>query len=188
MSLAIRLGGAGGQGIVLAGLVLAEAAALAGRRVACTQAYGPESRGGASRSDVIISDAPIAFPTARRLDLLVALTQEACERFWAALAPAGVAVVDGGRVTAPSSGCAECHALPIVETARTVAGSPMSANVVALGIICGLTDVVPFAALEEAVVRRVPPSSRSLNLVALGAGQRLGLDARRVRAEAGGGR
>ncbi len=91
MSLAIRLGGAGGQGIVLAGLVLAEAAALAGRRVACTQAYGPESRGGASRSDVIISDAPIAFPTARRLDLLVALTQEACERFWAALAPAGIA-------------------------------------------------------------------------------------------------
>ncbi len=185
MRLAIRLAGAGGQGIVLAGLILGEAAAAAGRRVACTQAYGPESRGGPCRSDVIISDAPIAFPTARRVDVLVALTQEACNRSWEALAPAGVAIVDRDRVrTAP--GPVECHILPIIDTARTVAGSPMPANVVALGVVCGLTGAVPFEALRDAVARRVPAAARAVNLSALEAGRRLGAGARPIGAAAGG--
>ncbi|HYM91856.1 MAG TPA: 2-oxoacid:acceptor oxidoreductase family protein [bacterium] len=187
MTLAVRLGGAGGQGIVLAGLILAEAAALAGRRVVCTQAYGPESRGGASRSDVIISDQPIVFPMARRLDVLVALTQEACDRSWGALAPNGLAIIDAGRVTLPPRGPAECHALPVTGTARLVTGSTRSANIVALGAVCGLTGVVPRPALEEAVARRVPSASRGLNLAALGAGERLGVEARAAVA-AGGGR
>lgn len=185
MRLAIRLSGAGGQGIALAGLILAEAAVVAGRHVACTQAYGPESRGGASRSDVMISDGPIWFPAARRLDVLVALTQEACTRSWGTLVSTGVAVVDRGRVT-PPSGPAECHALPIVETARTVTGSTLAANIVALGVVCGLTDVVPFAALEETVARRVPASSRAANLRALQAGQSLGDQARAASAAPGG--
>lgn len=188
MKIAVRLGGAGGQGIVLAGLILADAAALAGRRVVCRQAYGPESRGGASRSDVLISDQPIAFPAARRLDVLVALTQEACERSWGLLASTGVAIVDAGRVAPPPSRPAECHVLPITATARTVAGSTQAANIVALGIVCHLTGVVPFEALEEVVARRVPPESRMLNLAALGAGHRLGTGAGRVQAGTGGGR
>ena len=173
MRLTIRLAGAGGQGIALAGLILAEAAALAGRHVACTQAYGPESRGGASRSDVIISDEPIAYPAARRIDVLVALTQVACERSWDALKPTGLAIVDGDRVK-PPSGSVSCFALPIVETARVVTGSPMPANIVALGIVCGLTDAAPLAALEETVARRVPASSLALNLQALETGRQLG--------------
>jgi 2-oxoglutarate ferredoxin oxidoreductase subunit gamma len=179
MSLAVRLSGAGGQGIVLAGLVLAEAAAASGLRVACTQAYGPESRGGASRSDVIVSDVPIAFPAASRLDVLVALTQEACNRFWDALASDGVAVVDG-RVRPPQGGGAACHALPIVETAQAITGSAVPANMVALGILCGLTGLVPFAALEEAAARRVPAATRAMNLAALDAGLRLGEAARKT--------
>jgi 2-oxoglutarate ferredoxin oxidoreductase subunit gamma len=185
VKLAVRLGGAGGQGIVLAGLILAEAAALAGRRVICTQAYGPESRGGASRSDVIISDRPIAFPVARRLDVLVALTQEACERFWGALAPTGVAIVDAGRVRLPLPGPAERYPLPIAGTARMVTGSARSTNIVALGAVCGLTGVVPRSALEEIVARRVPPASRELNLAALRAGERLGVEAREADAVGG---
>ena len=191
MRLAIRFGGAGGQGIVLAGLILADAAVLAGRRVVATQAYGPESRGGASRSDVIISDDPIAFPVARRVDVLVALTQEACVRLWGALSPTGVAIVDADRVTLPRSDSVGRHALPIIETARIVTGSTLAANIVALGIVRGLTGAVPHPALVEAVSRRVPAALRALNLAALAAGERLAADVRQTAvgalADAGGG-
>lgn len=185
MRLAVRLGGAGGQGIVLAGLILAEAAALAGRRVAATQAYGPESRGGASRSDVIISDQPVTFPVARRLDVLVALTQEACQRSLAAVAPEGIAILDSGRVAPPGNGAVVCHLVPITETARAASGSVMTANVVALGIVRAVTGVVPYAALRDAVTRRVPAASLAINLAALEAGERLGDAIRAAPAAAG---
>lgn len=172
MKVAVRFGGAGGQGIVLAGLILAEAAARAGRRVACTQAYGPESRGGASRSDVIISDGPILFPVARRLDVLVALTQQACEASWQAVAPHGVAVLDAGIV--PPAEEVTYHLLPLQDTARRITRSTLGANMVALGVVASLVDLVPPEALEEAVASRVPTASRSLNLAALEAGRALG--------------
>src|SRR5690242_11574729 len=120
MRLALRLGGAGGHGIALAGLILAEAAVAAGRRVVCTQAHGPESRGGASRSDLIISDERVAFPVPRRLDVLAVLTREAWERSRHALAPEGVAIVDAGCVAGEA---AAPYALPILEVARAIGGS-----------------------------------------------------------------
>jgi 2-oxoglutarate ferredoxin oxidoreductase subunit gamma len=176
--LAIRIGGAGGQGIVLAGLILAEAAVLAGRRVAATQAYGPESRGGASRSDVVISDQPVAFPVARRLDVLVALTQEACVRSLDALAPEGFAILDSGRVAPPGDCAAACYLVPISETARAASGSARAANVVALGAVRAMTGVVPYQTLRDAVARRVPAASLAANLAALEAGERLGEEIR----------
>lgn len=173
MTLTVRLAGAGGHGIALAGLILAEAAAAAGRRVVCTQAHGPESRGGASRSDVIISDTRVAFPVARRLDVLAALTQEAWERSRRALAPAGIAIVDAGRVAPAADDPAARHALPIIETARAITGSALSANMVVLGLLCDLAPAVPAEILEDTAARRVPEFSRALNLEAFRAGRRL---------------
>jgi 2-oxoglutarate ferredoxin oxidoreductase subunit gamma len=173
MTLVVRLGGAGGHGIALAGLILAEAAAAAGRRVVCTQAHGPESRGGASRSDVIISDHRVAFPVARRLDVLAALTQEAWERSKGALRPAGLAIVDAGRV-APAAGDPPVRcAAPIIETARAITGTALAANMVLLGLLCELTAAVPAEILEDAAARRVPEASRTLNLAAFRAGRAL---------------
>ncbi len=186
MKVAVRFGGAGGQGIVLAGLILAEAAALAGRRVACTQAYGPESRGGASRSDVIISDGPILFPVARRLDVLVALTQQACEASWQAVKPEGVAVLDTG-VVPPGDGVAHLL-LPLVDTARRITRSALGANMVALGVVASLVELVPPEALEEAVARRAPPASRPLNLALLETGRALGRSLREEASPLPGGR
>lgn len=173
MTLAVRFGGAGGQGVALAGVILAEAAVAAGRCVVCTQTHGPESRGGASRADVIISDRRVAFPVPRRLDVLAALTQQAWDRSKHALAPSGVAVVDSSRVTFAADDPPGGRALPIVETARVVTGSAVSANMVMLGLICELTAVVPADLLEDVAARRVPASSRALNRAAFQAGRQL---------------
>jgi 2-oxoglutarate ferredoxin oxidoreductase subunit gamma len=173
MRLAIRLGGAGGHGIALAGLILAEAAVAAGRRVVCTQAHGPESRGGASRSDVIISDERVAFPVPRRLDVLAALTHEAWERSRHALAPDGVAIVDAGCVAIAPSEAPVPYALPILETARAIGGSTRGANMVMLGLLCELTGAVPAGLLADAAARRVPELSRTVNLTAFDAGRKL---------------
>lgn len=168
----IRLAGAGGQGIGLAGVILAEAAIMSGRNAAQSQAYGPESRGGASRSDVVIADGDIGFPQAQALDVLVALTQEASEQFSAELRPTGMLVVDDRRVPDPPPGSWACRALPIEATAKA-SGGAVTTNIVALGALVELTGVVEPEALERAVVARVPARSRDMNLRALEAGMRL---------------
>ena len=168
--IAIRIAGSGGQGVVLAGVILAEAAVLAGRNAAQSQVYGPESRGGAARSDVVIADGEIGFPTAQVLDVLVALTQSASDRYSSDLKPAGLLVVDEQEVPDPPAGSWAARPLPIIATSVRVAGSPVAANVVALGVLVGVTGVVDAWALERAVVACVPPGSRELNLRALAAG------------------
>jgi 2-oxoglutarate ferredoxin oxidoreductase subunit gamma len=167
----IRLAGSGGQGIVLAGVILAEAAILAGKNAVQSQVYGPESRGGHARTDVVIADGEIGFPQAQRLDALVALTAEACERFASDLRPGGLLVADAKAVREIPEGGWECRRLPIAETAEK-AGSLLAANVVALGALAGLTGVVDAGALERAVAARVP-RQRELNLRALEAGREL---------------
>jgi len=168
----IRLAGSGGQGIGLAGLLLAEAAVLAGRNAAQSQVYGPESRGGASRSDVVIADGEIGFPKAGRLDALVALTQEAAERYCPDLRRGGLLLVDERRVPRPPVGEWECRSLPIEGTARSV-GSVVAANLVALGALLGVTGLLEPEALERAVSARVSARHRDLNVRALAAGRRL---------------
>ncbi len=165
----VRLAGAGGQGIGLAGLLLAEAAVMLGRNAAQSQAYGPESRGGASRSDVVIAEGEIAFPKATRLDVLVVLTQEACDRYRGELRPGGLLIVDARRVAVPPGTPFRVRALPFGEAARRV-GDPLAANLVALGALSALTGVVAPEALERAIDARVGPRYRELNRRALAAG------------------
>ena len=170
----IRLAGAGGQGIVLAGLLLAEAAVAAGRNATHAQAYGPESRGGASKAEVIISDGEIEFPCADRVDALVALTREAYDRYVSLLEPGGTLVVDRDQVPVESTNGFACHALPIAATAQQALGTTMGANLVALGAIVGLTAAVPVEAVERAVAARRPGGSAERALTAFRAGLALG--------------
>ena len=92
----IRLAGKGGQGLIKSGLILAEAAALEGKNVVQIQSYGPEARGGASRSDVIIGDTD--YPGVMSLDVLVALSQEAYDKYLPYVKPNGVVIFDSGLV------------------------------------------------------------------------------------------
>ncbi len=173
----IRLAGSGGQGVVLAGVILAESALASGRNATQSQAYGPESRGGASRSDVVIADGEIDYPTAQSLDVLVAMTQAAGDRFAGALRSGGLLVVDEQQVPRPPAGPWRCRPLPIVATAERTAGRRVAAGVVALGALVGLTGVVDGDALAGAVAARVPPRLREPNLRALAEGIRIGREA-----------
>jgi len=167
----IRLGGEGGQGIVLAGVILAEAAAIYdGRNATQTQMYGPESRGGASKSEVIISDDEIDYPKATAVDLLLALTQVAVDRYAVDLKPSGILVVDADKVLTPPPGSFQIHRLPILRTARDGVGKAMVGNIVSLGVIVGLSKAVSREAIERATLARVPKGTEELNRRALEAG------------------
>ena len=174
----IRLSGSGGQGLILAGKILAEAAAVYDNKNATqSQSYGPEARGGSSRSEVIVSDEEIDFPKAVNIDLLLAFTQEACDKYYKDLKDAGILLVDSGYVTNIPKGKFKVHSLPINEIAEKEVGKSLVANIVALGIITELTKVISQQAVESAILSRVPKGTEDLNLRAfrtgVGAAQKL---------------
>ncbi len=166
----IRLAGTGGQGMILAGIILAEAAAIgAGKNVAQTQSYGPEARGGASKAEVIISTAEIDYPKVIQADLLLAMSQEACDKYGREVKPEGWLIVDEGEVKRVPSH-PRLVRVPIIRTAEEVVGRRITANIVGLGVIVGLTGIVPREAIVQAVERRAPPGTKEVNLEALRAG------------------
>jgi 2-oxoglutarate ferredoxin oxidoreductase subunit gamma len=164
----IRLAGSGGQGLILAGIILAEAAGVYDGKFVCqTQSYGPEARGGASKSEVVISDGEIDYPKAIRPDVLLAMNQKSLEAFISDLQPGGLRLVDADLVKeAPAS---RVLALPFTRIAREL-GRAMAANIVALGALAQLTGAVSLQSLEAAVLARVPRGSEDLNRRALAAG------------------
>jgi 2-oxoglutarate ferredoxin oxidoreductase subunit gamma len=164
----IRLAGSGGQGLILAGIILAEAAGVYDGKFVCqTQSYGPEARGGASKAEVVISDAPIDYPKAIRPDVLLALNQKSIETFSSDLKPGGLLLVDADLVKEAPAG--RVLALPFTRIAREL-GRAMAANIVALGALIQLTGAVSLDSLTAAVLARVPKGTEDLNKKALAAG------------------
>jgi len=164
----IRLAGAGGQGLALAGIILAEAAMYDGKNTTYTQSYGPETRGGASRSEVIIADGEIDYPKVTQADLLLCLSQESCDKYFYNVKKDGVLIVDTNHVSrVPTS---RAYRVDITGLAVDVAGRAITANVVGLGLIVGLTGVVSRQAIEASVAAHVPQGTEELNLKALAAG------------------
>ncbi len=167
----IRLSGEGGQGMILAGIILAEAAAIYdGKNAIQTQSYGPESRGGASKAEVILDEGDIDYPEVRRPDILLAMTREACDKYAPALAPGGTLVVDEASVPDPPKVDGTVFKAAIATTAREELGKEIVANIVALGVLTALTGVVSRSAIERAVLSRVPKGTEDLNRRALEAG------------------
>jgi 2-oxoglutarate ferredoxin oxidoreductase subunit gamma len=168
----IRLSGAGGQGLVLAGHILAEAAALYDNNNATqSQSYGPEARGGASRSEVIISDGDIDYPKATHVDLMLALTQQACNKYVGDLRRGGILLVDSNEVTNLPHGDFKIYSAPIAEIAEREVGKKVVTNMVALGLIAELSQVVTTAAVEQALRKRVPKGTEEINLMAFRKGR-----------------
>lgn len=165
----IRFGGVGGQGIVLAGRLLGQAAAIFdGKEAVCTQTYGPEARGGASRADVVISDGPIDYPFVTEADALAVFFQEAYTKFRSRMKPDGILIIDTGLVKPVDDEKNVCG-LPATKIADEL-GSRLVTNVVVLGYLVGKTGVVSRESVEEAIRATVKKQHVELDLKALDAG------------------
>lgn len=175
----VRFAGSGGQGVILMGVILALAATRDRRHVVQTQSYGPEARGGYSRSDVVIANAPIDYPQIQGIDLLVALSAEAAARYVHMLSRNSVFIYDEDEVTDLSALPSTTTALgvPFARLALEETGRAQTTNILALGAVCGLTGVVSQASLEKAALSLVPPGTEELNLRALrrGLGEHAGV-------------
>ena len=165
----IRLSGSGGQGLILMGIILAEAIGIYdGKYVAQTQSYGPEARGGSSKSEIIVSDEEIDYPKVMRLDLLLAMNQRSCDEFYPDLKQDGLLIVDSTFVTQiPTS---KAFQVPFTRIAREKFKREVVANIIALGALAQLTPIVTGKAVESAVLARVPKGTEKLNRDALKAG------------------
>jgi len=164
-----RLCGSGGQGIILAGIILAEAAGICeGKYVAQVQDYGPAARGDSSKTDVVISDSEIYYPKSLQPDLLVALSQQAYNKHKHSLKEGGMLVVDSNNVRLDEGEAG--HAFPMTDIARDEIGSPQSVNMVALGVVAALDGAAKLESLKKSVKERVPDHTKKQNLAALMAG------------------
>ena len=168
----VRLSGSGGQGLILSGRVLAAALVLEGKRVAQSQSYEPTSRGGLSRSDLVIGNEIPDYPLVTALDYLVILDDCAAAVSTPVLRPGATVLADDLHVTEPPSGDFTVHRLPLAETARAL-GNVRATNMVALGALVGLTEICAFASLEQAVRGGVPKRFVELNLAAVDEGRQL---------------
>lgn len=174
----IRLSGAGGQGLILAGVILAEAiGTIDGKNAVQSQSYGPEARGGASRADVVISKEEIFYPKTMKLDLLLALTQEACDKYYPDLKEDGILIIDSHMVTQPP--VSDSYGFPFVQLAKDEIGVAMVANVISLGVICELTGIVSKHALTEVVKMRAPRGTEEKNMKALELGFKIARQAQK---------
>ncbi|HOZ01152.1 MAG TPA: 2-oxoacid:acceptor oxidoreductase family protein [Candidatus Syntrophosphaera sp.] len=159
----IRLSGSGGQGLILAGIILARAAVIDKRRVTQTQSYGPESRGGSSRADVIISDQEIYFPEATNFDCLLALTQEACDKYLFDLRDTGVLIIDTTYVKNLALAAENTYEVPFTDIAIEKLGSPISTNILSLAFLVKITGIVKEASLKQSIAESVKPAFVEIN-------------------------
>jgi 2-oxoglutarate ferredoxin oxidoreductase subunit gamma len=165
----MQLAGEGGQGVVLAAVILAEAAAMHdGKHAAQSASYGPEARGGLTKSEVVISAEEIDYPRVVEADLLLAMNQEACDKYLPMLKRDGILIVDSVNVERVPDARAYC--IPITRIAEETTGRAVTANVVAVGVIVALSGAVSPGAAEAAVAARAPRGTLELNLKALHAG------------------
>ena len=169
----IRIGGTGGQGLILSAKMLADALSSMGKRVAQSQTYEPTSRGGFCNSDLVVSEGEVDYPLATALDCLVLLDRMAVKPSWALLKPGALVIADTRLCPEIPAGDHRAHHLPLSRTAIEL-GSERVANIVALGALAALAGICERKVLEQAVRAETPKSFLDLNLDALAAGYRLG--------------
>ncbi len=167
--------GSGGQGVITAAIILAEAAVLYDDLIAVqSQVYGAEARGGATRSDIIISDSDIFFPKVNQPNVLVCLTQEAYVKFSTIIRPGGLLVTDQRYVQTWKKVDARQRELPIYDTVMDQIGKPIVFNICMLGALIALTGIVRAESIMKVLESRIPESFLDLNRRALQVGIDLG--------------
>lgn len=172
----LRLTGSGGQGLILAGIIIAEAAIIDGKNAIQTQSYGPEARGGASKAEVLVCEDPINYPKVQAPNLVLALTQIAADKYAHTITEEGILLVDDSLKISDSIKARKIIKAPMLSVAKDVVGKSIVANIVAIGAIVALTDVVSRESIEKALLQRVPKGTEELNKKALLEGYKLALE------------
>jgi 2-oxoglutarate ferredoxin oxidoreductase subunit gamma len=162
-----RFSGSGGQGLILAGIILAKAAINEGYRVTQTQSYGPESRGGFSRADVIVSNNQIYFPEAQYFDYLIALTQESADKYIYDLKETGLLLIDTGLVKNLGMTVNNLIEVDLTEITLDKLGSVLPVNVVSLSCVARLSGIVTDKSLEMAIRDSLRPALIDINIKAM---------------------
>ena len=159
--------------MVLAGQILGRAAAYSGKNAVQTQSYGAEARGTAAKSEVIISDGKIGFPMVRKCDVLVAMSQETVEKNLKNLKENGVLLLDSTNVTNIPTAKATIYAIPATEIAEKTFGQKLYANMIMLGALTKITNVIDEKSMEKAVEDTLPKKALTVNLQAYKKGMEL---------------
>lgn len=171
----VRFAGFGGQGIIRSGLILSMAACIYGDKNAVqTQSYGPESRGGSCKSEVVIADEEIDFPKADNPDIVTIMSQEAYHKYADNTKKSAIILVDPDMVTDRNDPLnTTIYNVPATKFAEKL-GKKIVANVVMLGALTAITNVVTPEAMKEAVLRNVPKGTEKLNTLAFKKGYNYG--------------
>jgi 2-oxoglutarate ferredoxin oxidoreductase subunit gamma len=166
--------GSGGQGVITAAIILAEAAVLHENLVAVqSQSYGPEARGGATRSDIIIAESPILFPKVIQPNVLVCLTQQAYGNYYSILRPGGLLVTDSHYVKLDKKVDARQVELPLYKTVMEKIGQPIVFNICMLGAVIGLTKLIRPESIMKVLEEQINPRFLEMNRQALDLGLKL---------------
>jgi len=167
--------GSGGQGVITAAIILAEAAVIhEGMNATQSQSYGAAARGGATRSDVIISEHEINFPVVSQPNILVCLTQQAYTSFAPEIRPGGTLLTDSRFVETTKKVDARQIELPMYENVMEKIGKPIVFNICVLGALIGIADLVKPDSVMKAIADRVPKDFVEMNKTALSIGYELG--------------
>ncbi len=168
------LSGSGGQGVITMAILLAEAAVLhEGLTAVQSQSYGPEARGGATRSDVIITDTPIYFPKVTQPNILVALTNEAVGKYMSLIRPGGMFLYDSDIVQPSQRVDAVAKGLPMYKATMEELGRAVAYNITVLGALVTLTGVVKLKSIEKVLQARFAAAHHEANKKALHLGAEL---------------
>ncbi len=171
----VRLSGFGGQGIVLAGILLGEAGVIEGKYVAGSNSYGAQARGSSCKSEVVFSDEPIDFPHLITSDILVAMSQGAYDTFYADVKEkSGLILFDQGQVMPKEGLHAIQIGIPATEYGLKRLKNRQVANIILLGALIEATKIVSCKAMKKAIHTHVAERFRNLNLKALRIGIELG--------------
>jgi len=163
--------GSGGQGVITAAIILAEAAVLHdGLNAVQSQSYGAEARGGATRSDVIIADSVVHYPKVIQPNLLVCLTQQAYNKFYPIIRPGGLLITDARYVKTEKKVDAQQRELPMYNTVMEKVGKPIVFNICMLGAVIGLTQLVQAESIMKVLDTRIPAGFLDMNRTALNLG------------------
>ncbi|MFC2051698.1 2-oxoacid:acceptor oxidoreductase family protein, partial [Chloroflexota bacterium] len=172
----IRIAGFGGQGIILSGSIVGKAASVFDKGFAAlTQSYGPESRGGSCRAEVVISDVPIDYPYVASPQVQIILSQEAYAEYGLNAPPGTLVIVDSDLVNVGSSHNPKPLSIPASRMAKEI-GRPVVANIIMLGFLAATSDMVPGEALKKAVLDSIPAGTESINIKAFESGYNYGIE------------
>ena len=166
----IRITGFGGQGVVLSGHILGRACAIeAGQHSTMIQSFGPEARGSACSSTLVVSDSEVLYPYIHRPDIFVVMSSEGYEKYRDELKEDGVLIYESDLVKPTFKEGQRAFGVPSTRIAESL-GRAIVQNIVMVGFVTGVTELVPREAMREAVEHSVPPGTEELNLAAFDKG------------------